>query len=179
MGASAQGAAEPGGRWLTVPRTLAFVCNGNDVLMLRRRADSRIFPGCYNGVGGHLERDEDPLSGIRREILEETGLTVTRLRLRALYTIDAGGPQGVLLFVFTGQSASRELGPAMAEGSLSWIPRNELLALPLVEDLPQMLPRLLDMADDAAPLFVHVGYPQNDKMSLRIAPECAAHASSP
>ncbi len=179
MGASAQGAGEPGGRWLTSPRTLAFVCNGNDVLMLQRRADSRIFPGCYNGVGGHLERDEDPLTGIRREILEETGLTVTRLRLRALYNIDPGGPQGVLLFIFTCHSASRKLGTATAAGSLSWVPREELLTLPLVEDLPQMLPRLLDMADDAPPLYVHVGYEQGDRLCLRIAPECTAPASSP
>ena len=73
MGADDQD-ARAAGRWLVVPRTLAFIRNGDDVLMMRRRADSRIYPGRYNGVGGHLERDEDPLTGVRREIREETGL---------------------------------------------------------------------------------------------------------
>ena len=179
MGATGQGIDRTAGRWLTIPRMAAFVRNGDDVLMLRRSDDSRIYPGRYNGVGGHLERDEDPLSGIRREILEETGLHVTQLRLRALYNIDAGGHQGVLLFVFTCQSASRALRPATPEGSLRWVPRHELMSLPLVEDLPQLLPRLLDMAPDAPPLFVHSSYDHDDRLRLRIAPEGAVYASSP
>ena len=178
MGATGQGIDESAGRWVTIPRMVAFVRNGDDVLMLRRSDSSRIYPGRYNGVGGHLERQEDPLSGMRREILEETGLQVTQLHLRALYNIDAGGHQGVLLFVFTCQSASRELCPATPEGALRWVPRHELMSLPLVEDLPQMLPRFLDMAPDAPPLFVHVGYDPDGRLRLRIAPEGAPSASS-
>jgi len=169
VGAADQGAAEAAGRWLTIPRTLAFVCHGDEVLMLRRRADSRIYPGCYNGVGGHLERDEDPLSGIRREIREETGLQVMQLRLRAVYNVDPGGRNGVLLFVFTCCSATRALKPTTDEGALRWVPRATLLSLPLVEDLPQMLPALLEMAPDAPPLFVHAGYDRADSLCLRIA----------
>ena len=171
-----QGVNEVAGRWLTIPRTVAFVRNGDDVLMLRRSDDSRIYPGRYNGVGGHLKRDEDPLSGMRREILEETGLQVKQLRLRALYNIDSGGPQGVLLFVFTCQSPSRELCPTTPEGVLRWVPRHDLLSLPLVEDLPQMLPRVLDMAPDAPPFFVHSGYDHDDRLRLRIASEGALSA---
>ncbi len=178
MGATGQGVDEVADRWLTIPRMVAFVRNGDDILMLRRSDDSRIYPGRFNGVGGHLERDEDPLSGMRREILEETGLQVTQLRLRALYNIDAGGPQGVLLFVFTCHSASRELCPTTPEGALRWVPRHELLSLPLVEDLPQMLQRVLDLAPDAPPLFVHCGYDSDDRLRLRIAPEGAPSASS-
>ena len=178
MGATGQGIDESAGRWVTIPRMVAFVRNGDDVLMLRRSDNSRIYPGQYNGVGGHLERKEDPLSGMRREILEETGLQVTQLFLRALYNIDSGGHQGVLLFVFTCQSARRELCPATPEGTLRWVPRHELASLPLVEDLPQMLPRLLDMAPDAPPLFVHVGYDPDGRLRLRIAPEGAPSASS-
>ncbi len=178
MGATGQGIDKIAGRWLTIPRMVAFVRNGDDILMLRRSDDSRIYPGRYNGVGGHLERDEDPLSGIRREILEETGLQVMHLCLRALYNIDAGGHPGVLLFVFTCQSASRELCPATPEGFLRWVPRHELMSLPLVEDLPQMLPLVLDRAPDAPPLFVHSGYDSDDRLRLRIAPEGAPTASS-
>lgn len=171
MAARDQDARAAAGRWLVVPRTLAFIFNGHDVLMMRRRNDSRIYPGRYNGVGGHLERDEDPVTGVRREIREETGLEVNQLRLRAIYNIDAGGPQGAMLFVFTARSDSRALPPATSEGGLRWVPRGRLLDLPLVEDLPRMLPRYLDMDDDAAPLHVHVGYDEDGLIHLRIAPD--------
>ena len=136
---------------------------------MRRRQDSRIYPGRYNGVGGHVERDEDPLTGVRREIFEETGLPVNRLRLRAIYHIDSGAEQGGLLFVFTCWSERRCLHAGSPEGSLHWVPREQLLALPLVEDLPTMLPRYLNMPDDDAPLFIHISYDQDDRPRLREA----------
>ena len=179
MGAADQGTGGPDNRWQIIPRTLAFVCNGDAVLLQRRREDSRIYPGRYNGLGGHLERDEDPLGGIRRELLEEAGLEVSRLRLRALYNIDPGGARGVMLFVFTCVSAGRQLAPQKAEGELRWVRRADLLSLPLVEDLPSMLPLYLDMADDAAPLFVHVSYDYNDNHVLRIAPDDGSTGQEP
>ncbi|MCY3719067.1 MAG: NUDIX domain-containing protein [Anaerolineaceae bacterium] len=169
MGAALQGADDHRGRWLTVPRTVAFVCHGESVLMIKRRQDSRIYPGCYNGVGGHLERDEDPASGVLREISEETGLEVSQLRLRAIYNIDPGTQPGVLLFVFTCACDSPVTPGPTQEGELQWVSREDLQSLPLVEDLPQMLPLILDMADDAAPLFVHSSYDRNDKLQLRIS----------
>ncbi len=78
MGSHDQGADATAGRWLTIPRTLSFVTHGEEVLLLKRGPHRRVFPNKYNGVGGHLERDEDPLSGAIREIWEETGLEVRR-----------------------------------------------------------------------------------------------------
>ncbi|PJF37889.1 MAG: hypothetical protein CUN55_19790, partial [Phototrophicales bacterium] len=60
MGANEQGANVTSGRWLTIPRTLCFIFNGDDVLLMKRSPHRRVFPNCYNGVGGHIERDEDP-----------------------------------------------------------------------------------------------------------------------
>jgi 8-oxo-dGTP diphosphatase len=85
MGAKEQGADAVEGRWLTIPRAVCFVTNGDDVLLLKRGAHKRVFPNRYDGVGGHIERDEDILTGVKREVLEETGLTVRDVRLRAVY----------------------------------------------------------------------------------------------
>jgi 8-oxo-dGTP diphosphatase len=166
MGAHEQGADATTGRWLTIPRTLCFVCNGDDVLLMKRGAHRRVFPGRYNGVGGHIERDEDPLSSARREIKEETGLTVENLRLRAVYNIDAGAATGIVLFVFTCTSANRDVSDS-PEGTLHWIARADIAALDLVEDLPQMLPRVLALPPDAPPLFVHVSYDTQDRIQMR------------
>jgi 8-oxo-dGTP diphosphatase len=168
LGAKEQGADATIGRWLTIPRTLCFVRNGSDILLMKRAAHKRVFPNRYNGVGGHIERDEDPLSGARREILEETGLSVEQLELRAVYNIDAGAATGILLFVFTAWSESREVS-ANTEGTLHWIPRDEVANLDLVEDLPLILPRILAMHPGAVPLFVHVSYDSSDQIQMRFA----------
>lgn len=168
MGAKEQGANATEGRWLTIPRTLCFVLNGNDVLLMKRGPHKRVFPNRYNGVGGHIERDEDPLTSAQREILEEAGLVVHDVRLRAVYNIDTGEATGILLFVFTAVSRSRDV-TANSEGILHWIPQNDVLSVDLVEDIPYILPRILQMQPADPPLFVHVSYDEADHILMRFA----------
>lgn len=170
MGSQEQGADATAGRWLVIPRTLCFVRNGPDILLMKRAPHKRVFPGRYNGVGGHIERDEDPLTSARREIMEETGLTVHDLCLRAVYNIDVGADTGIVLFVFTASSDSRDLAQT-PEGELQWVPVDAVGNLDLVEDLPLLLPRVLALPSDAAPLFVHVSYDEQDNIRMRWADE--------
>jgi 8-oxo-dGTP diphosphatase len=167
MGANEQGANATDNRWLTIPRTLSFVFNGNDVLLMKRAAHKRVFPNKYNGLGRHIERDEDPLSSAKREILEESSLTVQDLRLRSVHNIDAGEQTGIMLFVYTAESSSRNFTDAGTEGTLHWIPLDKLNDYELVEDLPLILPRLLDMNDTTPPYSVHVSYDENDEIQMR------------
>lgn len=166
MGAKQQGADATKGRWLTIPRTLSFVLNGSDILMMKRSPHKRVFPNQYNGLGGHIERDEDPLTGAIREIKEESGLDVHSVRLRTIHNIDAGQDTGIILFVFTAISESRSVIQGISEGILEWIPRDDILNIDLVEDLPFLIPRILDMGDDDLPQFVHVSYDQFDQIQL-------------
>lgn len=168
MGANEQGANAIEQRWLTIPRTLSFVLNGDDILLMKRAAHKRIFPNRYNGVGGHIERDEDPLTSARREINEETGLNVRDACLRAVYNIDAGAATGIVLFVFTAISDSRQV-VANSEGTLHWVARDAVFDLDLVEDLPLLLPRILPMQPTDPPLFVHVSYDASDTIQMRFA----------
>lgn len=168
MGSYEQGADARDGRWIVIPRTLCLVTNGDDVLLMKRAAHKRVFPNQYNGLGGHIERDEDPLSSARREIQEESGLRVRDVRLRAVYNIDAGKSSGILLFVFTAISDSRDV-TENSEGTLHWIPQARLLDLDLVEDLPIILPRVLAMQPDDPPLFIHVSYDDRDQIQMRFA----------
>lgn len=170
MGANEQGADATQNRWLTIPRTLCFVLNSSDVLLMKRAPHKRIFPNQYNGVGGHIEHNEDPLTSAKREILEETGLTVTNLQLRAVYNIDAKASTGIILFVFTAESESRVV-TANDEGTLHWIPQNVVSQYDLVEDLPIILPRVLNMNKGDTPLFVHVSYDQQDRIQMHFADE--------
>lgn len=168
MGAKQQGADAVEGRWLTIPRTLCFVTHGSDVLLLKRGAHKRIYPGQYNGVGGHIERDEDPLSGAVREIMEETGLPVHRVRFRGVMHVDVGHENGIMVFVFSAEALSREFIDS-EEGTLEWVPRDQIEGLPLVEDLPVLIPLVLDSAPDHPPFFAHTSYDENDEQLLLFA----------
>lgn len=167
MGAKQQGADATENRWRTLPRTLSFVMNGDDVLLLKRAAHKRVFPNQYNGLGGHIERSEDPLTGAIREIEEESGLKVHSLRLRSIHNIDAGEASGILLFVYTAISDSRAIPQDTAEGRLEWIPKSKIFDLDLVEDLPDLLPRILDMEEHQQPMYAHVSYDAADVIQIR------------
>ncbi len=170
MGAHDQGADSSLGRWTAIPRTLCFITNGDDILLIKRAEHRPVFPGRYNGIGGHVERDEDPRTGAIREIGEETGLSVHDVRFRGVCHIDAGQDVGILMFVFTAAADSRDLG-ACDEGSLHWTPIAAVQELPLVEDLPVLLPRLFGPGASDTPFFAHVRYDHTDHMIITFAEE--------
>ncbi len=170
MSAEQQGAALVTDRWLTMVRSLCFITHGSDVLLMKRADHKRIFPGYYNGIGGHVERGEDPYTGALREIREETGLEVRRLQLRGISTIDAGAQTGITLFIFTAETESRQTS-SCEEGTLHWVPIGSALELPLVEDLPVLLPKLFGPESVGAPFFARVSYDQRDKMVMCFAQE--------
>lgn len=155
------------GRWLTIPRTLCIVTHGRDVLLLKRGPHRRVFPNKYNGVGGHLERDEDALTGAVREIREETGLEVGNVLFCGCSHVDAGQATGILLLIFRAEAASRAFTDS-SEGTLEWIPQERVLDYDLVEDLPVILPRVLAMQPGDPPFFAHLSYDEADRLCLVI-----------
>jgi 8-oxo-dGTP diphosphatase len=158
-------------RYQAVPRTLCFVIRGEDVLLLRGAPDKRIWPNQYNGVGGHVEADEDVHTAARREIQEETGLQVQDLRLRGVINIpvDARGNTGILLFVFTATAATYDVRQS-EEGALEWVARDRLAEMDLVKDLPILLPRVLEMEADEPPFFAHYDYDEQDRLVVAFSP---------
>lgn len=128
------------GRYTVLPRTLVFLRHGDEVLLLRRGPEHRVWAGRYNGLGGHIERGEDVAAGARREVAEEAGITtIDALRLRAVINVEAA-PAGVLLFVFTGNVRSRAVRGSR-EGQPEWIPLAALGEVPLVNE-PPLLPEI-------------------------------------
>ncbi len=146
------------------PRTLIFLLNGDEVLLIKRPAHARLFPGVYNGIGGHVERGEDVPSSARREVREETGLQVDRLSLCGVLHIGASqyrdappasrGP-GALVFIFVGHTDQREV-KSSDEGELAWVSLGRLGDVALMPDLYELLPRMLAVArrPEEGPLFL-------------------------
>lgn len=166
MPAVDQGVAQSKNRYQLVPRTLSFVFSGNEVLLLKGAPNKKIWPGKYNGLGGHVERGENIYAAAEREIREEAGLTVSDLRLRGVITIETGEGVGIGLFVFTAVAHSREV-VSSTEGSLEWIPIEKLTMLDSVEDLPVLLPRVLAMKPDDPCFSAQYRYDAEGKLVIR------------
>ena len=102
MGVKDQGVAASRSRYHVIPRVLIFITHKDDVLLLKGAPDKRLWPNLYNGVGGHVERQETPLDAVRREIREEVGLDdVDDLRLRGIVSISTSAEAtGIMMFFF-------------------------------------------------------------------------------
>jgi len=55
-------------------------------MLAKRGLSKRLDPGKWETPGGFLERDEEPLEGLRREMREELGCEIEVKRLAAVYT---------------------------------------------------------------------------------------------
>ncbi len=55
----------------------AVIANGDKVLLLKRSGDDSHFPSIWELPGGRLDRlDEHPQEGLKREVMEETGIEI-------------------------------------------------------------------------------------------------------
>lgn len=152
-------------RYMLIPRTLIFLTRADRVLLLKGAPHKRLWANRYNGVGGHLERGEDVLSAAQRELLEETNLTSPDLHLCGMITIDTGQNPGILLFVITGTCPQGEPRES-PEGKPEWVAVSKLLTLPLVEDLPALLPRVLAHQPGDPPFAGQYRYDEAGKMQI-------------
>ena len=168
MTKSDQGVRQSAGRYKVVPRTLCFITHGDDVLLLRGSPTKRIWPNRYNGVGGHVEANEDVYTAAVREMREETGLDVTGVQLRGIVNIDTNEEMGIILLVFTAQACGREVRPS-PEGTLEWVKQDRVGTLDLVEDLPMLLPKVLAMQPGDPPFFARYYYDEHDKLRIIFA----------
>lgn len=129
-------------RYSLVPRTLSFLIRNNQVLLLKLGADRAGWSGLYNGIGGHVEQGEDPLSAAEREVREESGLDLSDQRLCGVVTVDTGSSPGIALYVFVAEVPA-DLAHSAGAG-LEWVSLKQLIERPLVEDLPTLLPAALE-----------------------------------
>lgn len=169
MGRHDQGITTHHHRWHTIPRVLCFLihraASGDSVLLLRGAPTKRIWPNKLNGLGGHVERDEDVYTAACREIAEEAGIEVPQLQLCGIIQIDSGAAAGIMMFVWRGEVASQQV-TASPEGQLEWHSVAELPYAEMVEDLPQLLPRVLTWSADQPPLWGRYWYDAADRLCI-------------
>ncbi len=113
--------------------TLVYLERGEAYLMLHRtKKENDINRDKWIGVGGKLEAGESPEDCMRREVKEETGLTVTSFRLSGVVTFVSSEAPTEYMFLYTVDGWEGEQ-TACDEGELAWIGKDELSGLTLWE----------------------------------------------
>ena len=96
----------------------AIVANDGTVLAIQRRNNNKWEP-----PGGILELDEGPLDGLRREVLEETGLHIEPETLSGVYK---NMPQGIIALVFRCRVTGGTLHTTTESRQVAWLTRDEV-----------------------------------------------------
>ena len=84
------------------------------------------------GVGGGFEQDESPEECLLREVKEETGLTLTSWRYRAVITFVSDKWETEYMHLFTAEEFTGDLIDC-DEGVLEWVDKARIPELPLWE----------------------------------------------
>ena len=153
-------------RYTVIPRTAIFLRRGDSYLLLKGAPTKRLWANKYNGLGGHIERGENPLVSARRELLEETGLGAD-LWLCGTVIVDAG-ETGICLFLFTGECPEGE-PQSSQEGLAEWVAYDGIPELPVVEDLPVLLAKIHHMQRGDQPFFAWSHYDEGEKLTVEFA----------
>ena len=129
--------------------TLCYLERGDQYLLLHRtKKVNDENHDKWIGVGGKFEDGESPEDCVRREVLEETGLTLTSYRYRGIVTFvsDVYPCEYMHLFTADGWTGKEKI---CDEGELAWISKHDFLKLPMWEG-----DRIfLDLLDRNVPFF--------------------------
>lgn len=127
-----------------------FVKKDGKYLMLHRHPSKRIMPDVWMGPGGKREFNEGLFEAARREILEETGLKIKSLRIKACGNAYLKDLDQELFFTFL--VADWEEGEVIAEtevGDLVWLKPEEIYKLDnLLAELKEVLPYVFSEAEN-------------------------------
>lgn len=113
--------------------TLCYIEKENSYLMLHRvKKKQDMNQDKWLGVGGHFEPGESPEDCLIREVKEETGLTLTAYRIRAVVTFVSDQYPDEYMFLYTAHGYEGSLKEC-SEGTLEWVEKSKIPQLKLWE----------------------------------------------
>ena len=140
--------------------TLAYIEKDGCYLLLHRTKKKKdVNQGKWIGIGGHLEPGESYVAAMKREIYEETGLTVTGYQYYGAldFLNDTAEPERMFLFKVTSfEGEIRECD----EGELAWVPKDQMASLPMWEGDLAFLPLLEE--EHPSPFRMNLIYHDNE-----------------
>jgi len=112
-------------------------------MLFRNKKENDLNEGKWVGVGGKFEENETPEECLVREVKEETGLTLTDWHFYGIVNFFSDKWENEAMYLYKGTAFIGELINS-AEGELKWIPKTEVLDLPMWEGDIHFLKEMLE-----------------------------------
>ena len=114
--------------------TLCYIEKDGAYLMIHRiKKKGDMNKDKWIGVGGKLEPGETPFDCARREIKEETGLSVNNLNYRGIITFVSDLYGTEYMHLFTSTEYEGDIDFDCDEGKLEWVKKEIIPTLPIWE----------------------------------------------
>ncbi len=128
--------------------TLCYIQKENKVLFLyRNKKKNDPNAGKWIGIGGKTEPDETPEQCVKREVYEETGLTLTEYHFHGVIRFVSEMWEDEDMYLYSATGFEGELRADCDEGELKWIDRKDVEGLPMWEGDSYFLKALLEGRD--------------------------------
>ena len=129
--------------------SLCYIFKEDKVLLLyRNKKENDANEGKWIGVGGKTEEGETPEECMKREVFEETGLTVTDYRFCGIIRFVSEMWDDEEMHLFRADGFSGEINSSCDEGKLEWIETGKVFDLPMWEGDKYFLKPLLEGRED-------------------------------
>ena len=98
-----------------------FIVDGDKLLIIKRKDDNVQRPGIWEIPGGRIAPGEDPFLGLKREVMEETGIEIGVFDpLQVKYFTRADG-QIITLIIFWCRALTRQVVLGDEHSAYEWI----------------------------------------------------------
>ena len=128
---------------------ICLVYQGNKILVIDRQ--KKDWPG-LTFPGGHVEKDEDFDASVKREVKEETGLTIYKPILCGIEEFKTENEDRYLMLYYKTNRFKGKLNDSK-EGKVFWIEREDLKKYKLSLDLERIL-KIME-SDDLSELIYY------------------------
>lgn len=132
---------------LHIVAVMAIVRNNDEEILLIRSPRRG-----WESPGGQIENGEDLLTALKREVLEESGITIEPRKLIAIYSNVKSDPTKVM-FTFSAEYVSGELTTSEESIEVGWFPIDQ--ALEMVTN-PAQKQKLIDAISESDQIIYRV-----------------------
>lgn len=126
---------------------------GSSVLLQKRSPSSKFFPGFLTFPGGHVDVGEDARTACIREVVEETGLDISKFDVKFIISsINTHQDKKVVwvIYGFRVELESKEVPISTSEGECAWY---DLSTLNLNEVVPPVRDYFGELVNSHTPIF--------------------------